>query len=187
MKRMVMGLTLCGNLFGLAACVLLVNGSLPLAFLCVIVAMLLDMLDGPLARKAGVASQAGGWFDALTDVCIYVLFPAIFWWQSYGLPGVVLAVFVGAGVFRLIRFTLQGFQTDNTKLFYPGMPVFYSQFLLILTYAIRFDPIVLTALLVVMAALNISLIPFVKIPVRVLSAGLVIYIAIVVLRLSYVR
>jgi CDP-diacylglycerol--serine O-phosphatidyltransferase len=180
-----MGLTLCGNLFGLGACALLVAGSLPLAFLCVIVAMLLDMLDGPLARKTGVTSKAGGWLDALTDVCIYVLFPAVFWWQSYGLPALVLAVFIGAGVFRLIRFTLQGFHTDKAKLFYPGMPVFYSQFLLILTYALRFDPFVLGALLVLVAALNISLIPFVKIPVRVLSAGLVLYIAIVVLRISH--
>ena len=93
---------------------------------------------------------------------------------------------MGAGVFRLIRFTLQGFQTDNTKLFYPGMPVFYSQFLLILTYALRFDPIVLSAMLVGVAVLNVSLIPFAKIPVRVLSAGLVIYVAIVVMRLTNV-
>ena len=80
-----MGLTLCGNVFGFLACVLLVTGSPGLAFLSVVVAMLLDMLDGPLARKAGVSSKAGGWLDALTDVCIYVLFPAIFWQQTYGL------------------------------------------------------------------------------------------------------
>jgi phosphatidylserine synthase len=186
MKRMVMGITLGGNLFGLGACVLLVSESRPLAFLCVIVAMFLDMLDGPLARKAGATSQAGGWLDALTDVCIYVLFPAIFWSQAYSLPGVVLAVFIGAGLFRLIRFTLQGFQTDKAQLFYPGMPVFYSQVLLILTYALRFDAFVLGALLIAVAALNVSLIPFVKIPVRVLSAGLMLYVAIVALRLSSV-
>jgi len=93
---------------------------------------------------------------------------------------------MGAGIFRLIRFTLQGFQTDNAKLFYPGMPVFYSQFLLILTYALRFDTFLLSALLVGVAALNVSVIPFVKIPVRLLSGGLVIYVAIVVLRLNSV-
>ena len=93
---------------------------------------------------------------------------------------------MGAGVFRLVRFTLQGFQTDNAKLFYPGMPVFYSQFLLILTYALRFDAFVLSAMLVGVAALNVSVIPFVKVPVRVLSAGLVIYVAIVIVRLSNV-
>ena len=186
MKAAVMALTLSGNVFGVLACVLLLNGSLATAFLCVVVAMLLDMLDGPLARKASVTSKAGGWLDALTDVCIYVLFPAIFWQQTYGLLALVLAVFVGAGVFRLVRFTLQGFQTDKTKLFYPGMPVFYSQFLLILTYALHFDAIVLSAMLVGVAALNVSMIPFAKIPVRVLSAGLVIYVAIVIVRLANV-
>jgi phosphatidylserine synthase len=214
MKQAVLALTLCGNVFGFLACVLLAGGrpqvvgaamqtrsggvagepgglllfagSPGLAFLAVVVAMLLDMFDGPLARKSGVSSKAGGWLDALTDVCIYVLFPVIFWYQTYNLPAVILAVFMGAGIFRLVRFTLQGFQTDNAKLFYPGMPVFYSQFLLILTYALRFDALVLSAILVGVAALNVSVIPFAKIPVRLLSAGLVIYVAIVAMRLTNV-
>ena len=186
MKNGVLALTVAGNVFGIAACVLLVDGRLGPAFLCVIIAMLLDMLDGPLARRAGVTSRAGGWLDALTDVCIYVFFPAIFWQQSYGLLAVVLGVFMAAGIFRLIRFTLRGFQADKEKLFYPGMPVFYSQFLLVLTFALRFDSSVLSAMLVAVAALNISIIPFAKLPVRVLSAGLVVYIALVIMRLANV-
>src|SRR5438874_10068745 len=138
MQRAVMALTLGGTLFGVVACVLLAAGSPPLAFACVIVAMAFDMIDGPLARKVGVTSRAGGWLDTLTDACIYVLFPAIFWWQAYGLPLGVLAIFGGAGLFRLVRFMLRGFEAEGAKLFYLGMPVFYSQFLLIVTYALRF-------------------------------------------------
>ena len=184
MKRAVMALTLCANLCGVLACLLLTAGSPLQAFACVILAMALDMIDGPLARKVGVSSRAGGWLDTLTDVCIYVLFPAIFWWQAYGLPIGVLAIFGGAGVFRLIRFTLRGFEEEGAKLFYLGMPVFYSQFLLIVTYALRFDGVVLSALLILIAALNVSRIRFAKIPVRVLAAGLLLYIAIAVMQVS---
>ena len=73
---------------------------------------------------------------------------------------------------------------QGAKLFYLGMPVFYSQFLLIVTYALRFDGVVLSALLILIAALNVSRIHFAKIPVRVLAAGLLLYIAIAVMQVS---
>ena len=187
MKRTVMALTLCGTLFGIVACILLGASYAVPAFTCVIVAMALDMLDGPLARKAGVTSRAGGWLDTLTDVCIYILFPAIFWWQLYGLPLVVLVIFCAAGVFRLVRFTLRGFEEEGSKLYYLGMPVFYSQFLLIVTYALRMDALVLSALVLVIAALNVSKIRFAKIPVKVLAAGLTLYVGIIVIQVTHVR
>ena len=74
---------------------------------------------------------------------------------------------------------------DKGKLFYAGMPVFYSQFLLLFTFAIRFDSLLLGALLVVVSALMVSTIPFAKIPVRALATGLVIYIVVVALGLSH--
>jgi hypothetical protein len=116
-------------------------------------------------------------------VLIYLLFPAIYWASAYKVPLWVLAIFVGAGVFRLVRFTLIGFGNDSGKLFYAGMPVFYSQLLLALTLVFRFDPVLLGALLLVMSVLMVSKVPFAKLSVRVLASALVIYAALVALEL----
>ena len=185
-KVLVNGITALGLLFAALACVLLARGEQPLAFVLVITAMILDMLDGPIARKAGVTSQLGSWLDSCADVLNYLVFPAIYWASAYGLQIWVLVAFVGAGVFRLVRFTLIGFGEDNGKLFYVGMPVFYNQLLLITTLIFRFDLLLLSVVLLAASALMVSRIPFAKIPVRVLAVALAIYVALVALELSNV-
>lgn len=180
MKLAVTCITLLGIICAVIADVLLVQGYQAWAFLLVIVAMTLDMVDGPLARKAGVTSKLGVWLDTFADVFIYLLFPAVYWSVRYDMPLPLLALFVGAGCFRLIRFSLIGFREDKGKMFYSGMPVFYNQFLLILTHGVQFNNVLLGILLIVASALMVSTLPFAKIPVRVLAAGLVAYIAIVV-------
>jgi phosphatidylserine synthase len=184
MKLAVTGITLLGIVFALIADLLLIQGNLGLAFLFVIVAMALDMVDGPLARRARVTSKLGSWLDTFADVFTYLLFPAVYWAVQYDLPLAVLAIFVAAGCFRLIRFSLVGFGEDKGKLFYAGMPVFYNQFLLIFTHAIRLDNLLLGVLLVVASVLMVSRVPFAKIPVRVLAIGLLAYFAIVVSTLN---
>jgi phosphatidylcholine synthase len=180
MKLAVTGITLLGIVFAILADLMLIQGNQGLAFFFVIAAMTLDMVDGPLARRAGVTSKLGSWLDTFADVFIYLLFPAVYWFVQYDLPLAVLAVFVAAGCFRLIRFSLVGFAEDKGKLFYAGMPVFYNQFLLIFTQAIHLDNLLLGAILVVASVLMVSTVPFAKIPVRVLAIGLLAYIAIVV-------
>jgi CDP-diacylglycerol--serine O-phosphatidyltransferase len=184
MKVAITGITLLGTLLAILADLLLVQRNLGLAFLFVIVAMALDMIDGPLARRAGVTSKLGAWLDTFADVFIYLLFPAVYWSMRYDLPLPLLALFVLTGCFRLIRFSLVGFGEDKDKLFYAGMPVFYNQFLLILTHAIYLDKLLLGAVLVVASVLMVSTVPFDKIPVRMLAIGLVAYIAIVVSTLN---
>ncbi len=186
MKLVVTGITLFGILFAIVADVLLIQGHQTWAFLLVIVAMALDMIDGPLARKVGVTSRLGSWLDTSADVFIYLLFPALYWSVQYDTPLPLLAPFVGAGCFRLIRFSLVGFREEKGKMFYSGMPVFYNQFLLILTHGIRFNDLLLGALLVAASLLMVSTFPFAKVPVRVLAGGLVAYIAIVVVKALYV-
>ena len=185
MKLLVTGITLLGGVFAAFACVLLALRNEPGAFVLIVLAMALDMVDGPIARKTGATSKLGGTLDSCADVLIYLLFPVIYWAASYGLPIWVLVLFVAAGVFRLVRFTLGGFGEDKGKLFYAGMPVFYSQFLLLFTFAIRFDSLLLGALLLVVSALMVSTIPFAKISVRALATGLVIYIVVIALGLSH--
>src|SRR6476646_235915 len=105
-KLLVNGITVLGLLLAESACLLLLMGQRLLPFILVLAAMVLDMLDGPIARKAGVSSKLGSSLDSCADVLIYLLFPAIYWTGAYALPLWVLVIFVGAGLFRLVRFTL---------------------------------------------------------------------------------
>ena len=183
-KLVVNGITLLGLLCAALACLVLLRGERSLPFVLLLAALVLDMLDGPIARKAGVSSKLGSWLDSCADVLNYLLFPALYWAAVYALPVWVLVIFAGAGVFRLVRFTLIGFGDEDGKLFYAGMPVFYSQLLLMLTLVFRFDAVLLSAVLLVMSALMVSTLPFAKISVRVLAAALVVYAAVVALELS---
>jgi phosphatidylserine synthase len=178
--------TLLGSVLAIAACLLLLEGNQPLAFVLVIVAMAVDMTDGALARRAGVESRLGRWLDSFGDLFIYLLFPAIYWRLAYDIALPMLVLFVGTGCFRLVRFTLIGFREQRGKLFYGGMPVYYDQLVLALTLAIRLDQVVLSILLVAMSVLAVSTIPFFKLPVRVLSLGLVVYIGIIVFKMLIV-
>lgn len=48
----------------------ILRGRGDLAALCLVLAMVTDAADGPLARYAGVASRAGAWFDVWTDFAV---------------------------------------------------------------------------------------------------------------------
>lgn len=185
MKLAVTFVTLLGSILAVLSCVFLLAGNPPLAFALVVLAMLLDMLDGPLARGTGVESRLGSWLDSSADIFIYLLFPALYWLIVYQIALPVLAVFIFAGCLRLLRFTLSGFKNDAGKAFYRGMPVYYDQLLLALTVAIPLDRVLLNVLLIAVSALAVSTIPFYKLPVRALSMGLVLYVAVVAFKVLY--
>lgn len=185
-KLLVLAVTVTAIGAAILACGLLVSGQQGPAFLLLAAAMALDMVDGPLARWAGVQSKLGAWLDSCGDVFVYLLFPAIYWAAAYGMPGLVLAVFLGAGLFRLVRFSLRGFVETQGHVYYAGMPVFYAQFLLILTYTFQFPLLLLGALLLGGSGLMVSLLPFRKIHVRGLAGGLVLYLVIVLGRMFHV-
>ncbi|MFO8006776.1 MAG: CDP-alcohol phosphatidyltransferase family protein [Candidatus Brocadiia bacterium] len=62
---------------GFAACALVVAGRPELAALMVLVAVLLDSLDGALARSLDAVSEFGGQLDSLADVISFGVAPAV--------------------------------------------------------------------------------------------------------------
>jgi CDP-diacylglycerol--serine O-phosphatidyltransferase len=87
-------------------------------------AIVLDMLDGRIARLTGTASAFGLQFDSLADVISFGVAPAIltFNWglSSLGRLGWAAGfIFVTAAAMRLARFNIQG-ATD--KRYFVGMP-----------------------------------------------------------------
>src|SRR5207247_5651188 len=89
-------------------------------------AIVLDMLDGRIARLTGTASDFGVQFDSLADVISFGIAPAIlsFSWglQPLGRLGWAAGfLFVTAAAMRLARFNLQA-AGGGDKRYFVGMP-----------------------------------------------------------------
>jgi CDP-diacylglycerol--serine O-phosphatidyltransferase len=69
--------TLSNAAAGLAACALAVAGQPELAALMLLAAVLLDSLDGALARSLGAASAFGAQMDSLADLVSFGVAPAV--------------------------------------------------------------------------------------------------------------
>ncbi len=111
----------------LAATVLALRGDIYVALGLVLVAFVLDMLDGFCARYLKAESLVGRVADSIADVPLYLLFPYAVISSMYdGWMLVVMAGFVCAGIARLVRFTRRGFLTEGNTLAYEGVPVFMA-------------------------------------------------------------
>ena len=115
-----------GNLFcGYACIVYAMRGELEKAAPLIGVAIVVDMLDGRVARMTGSTSQFGVEFDSLADVISFGMAPAIlsFSWglQPLGRLGWAVGfLFVAAAALRLARFNIQAGSVD--KRYFVGMP-----------------------------------------------------------------
>lgn len=116
-----------GNLFCGYACVLYtMRGDLTSAAPFVGFAVVLDMLDGRIARLTGSTSAFGREFDSLADVISFGIAPAVlgFVWGLQPLNRLGWAVgfiFVAAAALRLARFNIQSVGASD-KRYFVGMP-----------------------------------------------------------------
>jgi CDP-diacylglycerol--serine O-phosphatidyltransferase len=116
-----------GNLFCGYACVMYaMRGDLATAAPFIGVAVILDMLDGRIARMTGTSSAFGVEFDSLADVVSFGVAPAVlaFAWglSELGRWGWAAGfLYVTAAAIRLARFNIQtAVQPD--KRYFIGMP-----------------------------------------------------------------
>jgi CDP-diacylglycerol--serine O-phosphatidyltransferase len=115
-----------GNMFcGYACIVYSMRGEYATAAPFIGFAMVLDMLDGRIARMTGATSDFGIELDSLADVISFGMAPAIlaFTWglQPLGRVGWAAGfLFVAAAALRLARFNIQAGSQD--KRYFVGMP-----------------------------------------------------------------
>src|SRR5262245_20013358 len=110
---------------GYACIIYAMRGEFETAAPFIGVAIVLDMLDGRIARLTGTASDFGLQFDSLADVISFGVAPAIlsFSWglQPLGRLGWAAGfVFVAAAAVRLARFNIQSGSHD--KRYFVGLP-----------------------------------------------------------------
>jgi CDP-diacylglycerol--serine O-phosphatidyltransferase len=116
-----------GNMFcGYACVVFAMRGEYETAAPFIGFAIVLDMLDGRVARLTGTATAFGVEFDSLADVISFGMAPAIlaFAWglQPLGRLGWAAGfLFVTAAAMRLARFNIQA-NAGGDKRYFVGMP-----------------------------------------------------------------
>jgi CDP-diacylglycerol---serine O-phosphatidyltransferase len=115
-----------GNLFlGVIAIIMAFNDEPNSAALLVIIAMLLDGLDGRVARALNAQSEFGKELDSLSDVISFGVAPAFIMYQaafqevSPALAWIVTAVFPICGAMRLARFNV----IEGIPGYFIGLPI----------------------------------------------------------------
>ena len=94
---------------------------------CIIAGIIMDMLDGRVARWTGATSQFGVELDSLCDLITFGVAPGILMYQvalqPFGRPGYMIVVFFAMmAALRLARFNLKA-QTGEPSTHFVGLPV----------------------------------------------------------------
>lgn len=130
------GIYLLPNLFttaalfaGFYAVIAAINNRFEQAAIAVLVAMVLDGLDGRIARLTNTSSAFGAEYDSLSDMVSFGLAPSLIMYewslhnvsrQGFGQAGWVAAfLFTACAALRLARFNVQIGSTD--KKFFKGL------------------------------------------------------------------
>ncbi|HLC51293.1 MAG TPA: CDP-diacylglycerol--serine O-phosphatidyltransferase [archaeon] len=124
-------LSLSGASFGLLAIIELYFSNLLAASLLILLAVLLDFLDGKVARKTGTAGDFGKNIDSLSDIVSFGVAPALMAWQltANDLLGLVGALLIlSAGIFRLARYNTLKIKD------YLGMPIPFNALIFVAAY-----------------------------------------------------
>ncbi|MDP6166207.1 MAG: CDP-diacylglycerol--serine O-phosphatidyltransferase [Gammaproteobacteria bacterium] len=110
---------------GFYAIVAAMNGDFEYAAIATFVSMVLDGLDGRVARMTNTQSDFGAEYDSLADVVAFGVAPAlvVFTWglQSLGKFGWIASfIFVAGAALRLARFNVQLEVSDSR--YFTGLP-----------------------------------------------------------------
>jgi phosphatidylcholine synthase len=162
------GLTACGAALALMALIFATGGQWEAMFVCLGLALIVDGIDGPLARGFRVAEVLPRWsgetLDLVVDFVTYVFVPA-FAIAASGLLPEALAIASGVIVVLCgaLYFADRAMKTDDN--YFRGFPALWN-FAAFYLYILEPSPWLSFALVVVLAILSFTPIKFVH-PLRV--------------------
>lgn len=119
-------LTTAALFAGFYAIVAAMKGLFEYAAIAIFIAMIMDTLDGRVARLTKTQSAFGAQYDSLSDMVSFGIAPALVsynWGLSeLGKPGWIAAfIFAATGALRLARFNVQTAIVD--KRYFVGLPI----------------------------------------------------------------
>ncbi len=144
---------------GFLAILLIFQGRLLEAAGLVGLAAVLDVLDGPMARRGGTEGAFGTNLDSLADLVSFGAAPALalYWGSLYEVPVVGLVVclfFFLCGAWRLARFSL-----CKNPLYFVGCPIPFAGVLMALLAALKPHPFLALPVVLGMGALMVGTLP----------------------------
>ena len=119
------GFTASGAVLGFLAIISIFNNDLVGAFLWLGLALLIDGLDGSLARKIGVTDKTpnidGSALDLVIDYLNYVIIPAlmIYWFQFVPLGW---EIYIPAGIVAVSLYTFANINMKTSDYYFSGWP-----------------------------------------------------------------
>jgi CDP-diacylglycerol---serine O-phosphatidyltransferase len=102
------------------------QGDYKNAAILILIGMMLDSMDGRIARMLHVDSDLGKELDSLADVVTFGVAPAMMAYYSYftefGVVGMAISgLFPLFGAYRLARFNINAVKSSNT--YFTGVPI----------------------------------------------------------------
>ncbi|MHB8124821.1 MAG: CDP-diacylglycerol--serine O-phosphatidyltransferase [Desulfitobacteriaceae bacterium] len=119
--------TLANLFFGFLSLAFTSDGKFRLAAGMIILSIILDSLDGKVARKLSASSDFGKELDSLCDLVSFGVAPAILTYKAFlqehlGYYGLLIAAgFTICGAVRLARFNVL-----NVSTFFVGVPITFA-------------------------------------------------------------
>lgn len=157
------GLCTAANLLlGISAIASMLNSSYKQSVILIVLAAVLDRLDGLLARRYNVVSSFGREFDSLADLVSFGVAPATLLYitaSNYNLntPGLVcFGLFALCGALRLARFNV----SESTS-YFTGIPITFAGALLAVLVILIPGT---TAVLALSLLLSLGMISTIRIP-----------------------
>jgi CDP-diacylglycerol--serine O-phosphatidyltransferase len=158
-------LTISNLFLGIVAIILAFQGdqSVDFAAITVIIGMLMDGLDGRVARMLNVQSEFGKELDSLSDVITFGVAPAFIMYvvvlQDFQLIGILItAIFPICGALRLARFNVQA----GVPGYFIGLPITAAGGVLatLALYHEVFNVVLLAAVMLLLSFLMVSKIKY---------------------------
>lgn len=118
-------MTGCSLAIGFITLTLIFKHELKIALTLYVLTLLLDRLDGIVARKFGMESDFGKQLDSLADFFNFCIVPAViayFLGLNSVLSVLILIAYILSGVSRLAHFNLDGMEEIDGKKFFLGIP-----------------------------------------------------------------
>jgi len=160
-----------GNMYcGLAAIFAVGAGEVERAAWLVVLAILFDAFDGKVARLTGTTSEFGKQLDSLSDLVSFGIAPALLIYEGVMTSGsragaLIAAVYATTTALRLARFNIGRASRGRHFIGLPAPAaggVVASYTLFTAAYEIEIGPLLIGPLILVLALLMVSPIPYPK-------------------------